>query len=318
MSFLTVCLSPAFQKTLRFASVIPGTVNRTAVHRLDTAGKGINVTRVLNQMGKKAVHLTQLGGPMRPLFLSLCAEDSLSLEWVESYSPVRFCYTLIDGPRSSVTELVEEACPVEAGTEQRLLEKFDSLSPGHNCLIISGSRTAGFSGDLIPLMVQKGKKNGLAVILDIKGLDLINSLPYGPDIIKPNLFEFALTFAPQLIKNNDLLNDENAVRERIQSEAAALCEKYNCRIILTRGSEKIWAAEPGRFFEAAFNPVTPVNVTGSGDAFTAGLAAALDDGADFAAAIAEGIRYGALNALCFRPGVIRETPLCGEESPGGK
>ena len=306
------------QKTLRFDSVIPGTVNRTAVHRLDTAGKGINVTRVLNQLGKKAVHLTQLGGPMRPLFLSLCAEDSLELEWVESYSPVRFCYTLIDGSSSGVTELVEESCPVESGTEKRLLERFDSRAPGHNCLIISGSRAAGFSDTLIPLMVQKGKQNGLTVILDIKGLDLINSLPYGPDIIKPNLFEFALTFAPELIKHNDLTSDESAVKDRIQREALTLCEKYHCRIILTRGSEKIWAAEPGRFFETAFSPVKPVNVTGSGDAFTAGLAAALDGGADFAAAIACGIRCGALNALCLRPGVIRETPPYGGESADGK
>jgi len=47
------------------------------------------------------------------------------------------------------------------------------------------------------------------------------------------------------------------------------------------------------------------NTTGCGDAFTAGLAAALESGADFDTAVSEGIRCGALNAALVKPGVIR-------------
>ena len=93
---LTVCLNPTLQKTLCFPSVTQGEVNRTDNHRLDASGKGINVSRVLTQLGKTAVHLTQLGGELRPLFLSLCKKDKLlgslgTVEWVESKSPIRFC-----------------------------------------------------------------------------------------------------------------------------------------------------------------------------------------------------------------------------------
>ena len=103
MSFLTVCLNPTLQKTLRFTSVVRGTVNRTGEHCLHASGKGINVTRVLTQLGKNAVHLTQLGGVMRPLFLSLCEQDGLSVEWVESKSPIRFCYTILTEDDGTVT-----------------------------------------------------------------------------------------------------------------------------------------------------------------------------------------------------------------------
>ncbi|MCL2271118.1 MAG: PfkB family carbohydrate kinase, partial [Treponema sp.] len=131
MSFLTVCLNPTLQKTLLFPSVVPGTVNRTGSHRLDVSGKGINVSRVLTQLGEKVTHLTQLGGVMRPLFLSLCKDDSLNAEWVESDSQIRFCYTLITEADGHVTELVEESEPVGAETGSRLLEKFDALLPGY-------------------------------------------------------------------------------------------------------------------------------------------------------------------------------------------
>jgi 1-phosphofructokinase/tagatose 6-phosphate kinase len=308
MSYLTVCMNPALQKTLRFSSIISDTVNRTAIHRLDVSGKGINVTRVLNQLGKKAVHLTQLGGVMRSLFLSLCEADSLSVEWVESGSPIRFCYTLVGDNDSSVTELVEESEPVEAGTGDRLLEKFEKLLEGRKCLIVSGTKAAGFSDSLVPLMTRKAKERGLTVILDVRGKDLTESLRYGPDIIKPNLREFVSTFAPDLIQDGDLSGDEPGVKARIGAAALDICKKYNCRVILTRGSQKIWAFENENFFEICFEAIRPVNTTGSGDAFTAGLAAALEDGAGFADAIAEGARCGALNARCLKPGVIRQEP----------
>jgi len=313
MSFLTVCLNPTLQKTLNYSSIIPGTVNRTGVHRLDASGKGINVTRVLTQLGKKAVHLTQLGGELRSLFLSLCEKDGLSVEWAESESQIRFCYTILTGSDgsaansgfdNSVTELVEESEAVAAGTEQRLLEKFDTLlnSGNFTCLIVSGTKAAGFSDNVIPPMVRRAKEKGLKIILDIKGNDLTESLQYSPDIIKPNLFEFAGTFIPELIKNNNYESESGMAQ--IKSTTLELCKKYGCRIILTNGSGKIIAADGGTFFELKINSVKAVNTIGCGDAFTAGLASAIEDGAGFREAIDEGCRCGALNAALVKPGAI--------------
>ena len=308
MSFLSVCLNPTLQKTLCFPLILPGTVNRTEGHRLDASGKGINVTRVLTQLGKKAVHLTQLGGSLQPLFLSLCEQDGLSVEWVESESQIRFCYTLITANDGNVTELVEESEPVAAETGQRLSEKFDSLladtSLDLKCLVISGKKAAGFSDMVFPNMVKKAKEKGLKLVLDIRGKDLIESLKYEPDVIKPNLFEFASTFAPELIKDNDLtVND--ATKKQIKSAVMEIAQKYRCRIILTNGSRSIFAADCAQIFEVEVQPVKAVNSIGCGDAFTAGLAAALADCADFNAAINEGLRCGALNAGLIRPGVIQ-------------
>jgi len=308
MSFLTVCLNPTLQKTLRFSSIYPGTVNRTGVHRLDASGKGINVTRVLTQLGKRAIHLTQLGGGLRPLFLSLCEQDGLSVQWVESESQIRFCYTLLTDTDGAVTELIEESEPVRAGTEERLLEKLDDIlarTADLHWVIISGTKAAGFSDTVIPAMTRKAKEKGLKVILDIKGKDLIESLKYQPDIVKPNLFEFAADFAPELIKNNELITTDDTAKERIKSAVLDMARKNNCRVILTNGSRKIIAADTDKFFEIEVQPVKAVNSTGCGDTFTAGLAAALENGAGFREAINEGCKCGALNAALVRPGVIR-------------
>jgi len=313
--FLTICLNPTIQKTLCYNSIVPGAVNRTANHRLDVSGKGINVTRVLNQLGKDAVHLTHLGGEMRPLFLSLCEKDGLSVKWAESNSQIRFCYTFITS--GDVTEFVEESEPVAAGTEKLLLEKFNALLDTHSMpsiphtLIISGTKAAGYSDTVIPLMVKIAKEKGLYVVLDIRGNDLIQCLKYEPDIVKPNLYEFASTFTPQLVKNNELSFNDTGAIEQIKSVMMDIVKKYRCRIVLTNGSREIYAAQEDNFFCVKFNPVKAVNTTGCGDAFTAGLAASLlpcnnrETEMDFMASINEGTRCGALNASLAKPGVIR-------------
>jgi len=107
---------------------------------------------------------------------------------------------------------------------------------------------------------------------------------------------------PELIKENKYETESAAAR--IKSATLELCKEYGCRIILTNGSREIIAADGETFFEFKINPVKAVNTIGCGDAFTAGLASAIEDGAGFREAIDEGCRCGALNAALIKPGVI--------------
>jgi 1-phosphofructokinase/tagatose 6-phosphate kinase len=299
-------MNPTLQKTLVFPSLIPDRVNRTGEHRLDASGKGINVSRVLTQLGENCIHLTQLGGIFRDLFLELCGQDNLKVEWVESSSPIRFCYTLIDKGEGTVTELVEEAGKVGEGTEERLLGAYSRLLPEASSVILSGTMAAGFSETLAGEMVRLARSRSITVILDMRGRDLLQSLPWGPDIIKPNLYEFASTFAPDLVDRNEIAGGKEKVKERIRKVWGELCAKHRSRLVLTRGPETVWYSENGELEEYTFEAdAKPLNTIGSGDAFTAGLAAALGRGASLRDAVAEGCRCGKLNAALLRPGVIK-------------
>ncbi|MCL2878657.1 MAG: PfkB family carbohydrate kinase [Treponema sp.] len=299
---ITVCLNPTLQKTLVFPHLVPDAVNRSAEYRFDVSGKGINVSRVLTQLGKKNIHITQLGGRFRPVFLELCAADNLNVRWVESGSDIRFCYTVIDREKNQTTELVEEGNAVQQGAESKLLDTFYKLLPEYSSLIISGTKAPGFSANIFSEMVQKAKAQGLFVILDIRGRDLLDCLPYKPDLIKPNLDEFIATFPASAGKSR--INPEN------REEIAALCRQihaqYGCRIVLTRGSRSIWYFEGKNLEEYPIEAAAAVNPIGSGDAFTAGLAGAFMDGASFQEALAEAARCGRLNAMFLKPGTISE------------
>jgi 1-phosphofructokinase/tagatose 6-phosphate kinase len=239
---------------------------------------------------------------MRPLFLEMSLKEELSVQWVESGSPIRFCYTLINDRDNSVTELIENAGTVEQGTEGRLREAYEKALADGGTVVIAGTKAPGFSDELVPFMVRRAKERGCQVVLDLWGKDLLNSLPYKPDVIKPNLQEFAATFAPELIQDGDL-PDDGATKEAVAKICAELYAKYHCDIVLTRGMKSVWLVSGGVFDEYPVAPAAKVvNTTGSGDAFTAGLASALNAG--LRAAVAEGARCGALNAGFLQVGTI--------------
>ena len=329
LPILCVCLNPVVQKTLVFDRLVKGEVNRAREHRVDASGKGVNVTRVLVESGRRAIHLTQAGGPTREWFLALAAADGLDIRWVESESEIRFCHTVADLSEGSATELVEEARPVGAGTGDRILATFRELIEGcralEGCkaLVISGTKAAGFDPDIFPTMTRYAKEAGLFVVLDIKGNDLINSLEFRPDVIKPNLQELLATWpleqgedgagrasaAGVASEAGVAAHGEAALRAHVARIAADLEERYGSRLVVTRGSRPTWFRDGGELREGPVHPIRPLNPTGSGDAFTAGLAAVLSGGGTMAEAVAEGSRLGALNALCLKPGSIRGARL---------
>lgn len=312
--FLTVCLAPTLQRTLRFPRFLKGEVNRSEEYRIDASGKGVNVTRVLLQLGQEATHLTHLGGRERERFLSLASQDDIPIRWVDSASEIRSCYTVIDDAESLTTELVEEALPVAAETEEALRELYLSLLGDHHTVIISGAKSRGYSDEIFPWMVGEAKGAGAAVIADYRGADLRASLAAKPDLIKPNFDEFVSTFlsgvrsspfgpdrATAGVQERSDGELEEAVRERMRRIAGE-----GIAVVLTRGSAPtLYALPGGQEGERAPIGVDPLNTIGCGDAFTAGFAAQWRESGEFDAALEQGHVCASINATLLRPGVIR-------------
>ncbi|MDP3177909.1 MAG: PfkB family carbohydrate kinase [Spirochaetaceae bacterium] len=302
--YLAVCLNPVIQKTLVFDSLAMGEVNRTSEHRVDAAGKGVCCARVLGQLGKRAVHLTQLGGPSRDWFLALCAADGVRVSWVESGSEIRFCTTLIDRADGSATELVEEARPVAPSAGGLALAAFERLLPEVGTVLLSGTKAAGFPASIMPDMARLAAAAGKRLFLDVKGADLVGCLPFRPVVAKPNLEELLQTYAPASVAAAREGRDEGAMRDLVARVGREYRDRHGTALVVTRGKRPIlfWDGEALR--ECPVQPVVAINPIGSGDSFNVGIATALEAGATLAQAVAEGARLGALNAQRLKPGSI--------------
>ena len=305
-SVLAVCLSPTFQNTLVFDSFNEDEVNRASMPmHIDASGKGLNVIRVLGQLETPSVCLTQLGGPRVEEYLSLCKKQDMHVHPVLCDASIRTCTTVINKAAGTSTELVENAHEVGPETDKAMRKAFSELVKNHDALIISGTKAPGFAADLFPWMVEEARKNGLLVIIDIKGSELKACLEKRPDIIKPNLSEFAATFFEEGGLNVLENEDNESLKKPVEERAKAIYEKYGTRTILTRGRFDTWAFDGKSLIIVPAPKVTApiVNTIGCGDTMTAGLAHALMEGRSFSDAIAFGMQCATSRATHLNHGI---------------
>ncbi len=88
--------------------------------------------------------------------------------------------------------------------------------------------------------------------------------------------------------------------------ALRLAERHRLTAVVTLGSEGALAASPQQRWRIGALPVAAVDSTGAGDAFTGTLAAGLDNGMAFAAALRCASVAGAL--ACLTPGAMPALP----------
>lgn len=311
---LAVCLNPTMQKTLVFDAFLPGEVNRVAEQRVDASGKGVNVARVATELGGRALHLTHLGGRYAEQFRALCSADGLELAVVPSPSEIRWCTTIVDRQEHTTTEIVEPTEPVPEETEDLLYREYERVLRDAAIAVFSGTAAPGYREDLFPRMVRAARELGIPVIADYRGAPLRATLdaPEGmrPTVVKPNLKEFAETF---LFGGGAVEGGAVVSEHSTNAQLLARVEKQMHRIaaggthvILTRGSLPALLVSPGgTVVTAPATALEAVNTIGCGDAFTAGLAVALLDGASLDEAVHQGHTAAAMNAVNLKPGSIR-------------
>ncbi len=297
--FLSVCLNPTFQRTISLVRLDKGEVNRSLEARLDASGKGVNVSRVLQQLGASVKHLTHLG-PGNKEFLKLCRIDNLNIVNIDSNSPIRTCITLLDNREDSTTEVIEPTDPVDEKTTEAIRLAFTRELDGTDWVILSGSKAPGYPDNLFADFCREAQDAGVSVLADYRGEELLVSLPFQPALVKINLVEFCTTFIPNL-----------QVSEADDSKGLPVVEKKlkelsidGGDIVLTRGGRDIYLARNGKIETVTPPKVTPVNTIGSGDSFAAGMVFALTDGATLKDAVIEGARCGAANAVRLKPGSL--------------
>ncbi len=299
---LTICLSPTFQNTLVFDDFKEDEVNR-AKGQLDinASGKGINVLRVIKDLGRGGKCIAQLGGPRVDEFLSICKAQNLEIEPVVCTSPIRTCTTIINSTNSTSTELVENAHAVDEKTDRAIRELFLREIPNFDALAISGTKAPGFSEDIYPWMVRTAKEHGKLVVLDIKGKELVSCLEFGPDYIKPNLSEFSSTFFDRAVLENE---DSENLKGLVEDKAAEIYRTYGSRTILSRGRFDTWAFDGESLIAIPAMEAKVVNTIGCGDTMTAGMVHYLLEGRSFKEAIDFGMQCATRRATHLQHGLL--------------
>jgi len=299
VSILAVGLTPTVQRTLRFARLELGAVNRAREVLVTASGKAVNVARVARLLGGESRLIQFLGGDTGRFLAGALEEQGIAHEpvWVEDDAPTRTCTTLLpeNGP---ATELVEEARPVSANDVAALEAAVLEHLPSASALCLSGSFPPGVPDDFYARLVRAAHEENVPALVDAQRLPLRAALAARPFLVKPNLEEAAATL--------DLPLSGDGERDALHAIDALLAAGAAWALVsMGKTGALLGGAESGERWRIEPPHVEAVNPIGSGDSLLAGLAVARERRASVPDAAAFGTACAAANCLTETSGVVR-------------
>ncbi len=286
-------LNPSVDISYKLDQFNLDTVNRVSDVSKTAGGKGLNVTRVLYQLGEEVAATGFLGGELGDFIRTEVNAIHVVDHFVESADNTRNCIAVIHEGKQ--TEILEGGPVITDQEAAAFLAQFEVSLEAVDFVTISGSLpkglSAGFYSELLEIAAGKDKP----VLLDTSGESLKFSLTgeHKPFLIKPNQEELEGLFDTE-IKN---------VEQIIKALHDPLFDGV-CWVVVTLGADGALVKHDNKIYRATIPMIEVVNPVGSGDSVVAGFAAGLSRNLDNERLIKFGLTMGILNALEEKTGSV--------------
>jgi tagatose 6-phosphate kinase len=284
---LVVGLSPAWQRTLWFDAIHSGGVNRARRVVESASGKGVNVARVIGQLGGDARLLTVAGGQRGALLSHGLEEQGIPACVVKVRSETRVCQTMIAA--GQVTELVEECGGISRRELASVRKACRQWIRRAGLVVLTGSLPAGCGVGFYASLAREANRAGKVVLLDAQGEVLMKAACESPAVVKVNRSE--LLAATGMTTWHEAMNRLETVGVRAT--------------VMTDGAERVVARESKQVWQFRPPKIRAVNPIGSGDAMLAGMAVRLTQGWTMVEAVRFGVACGTANALTETSGWVK-------------
>lgn len=251
-------LNPCVDKTMFFEKPIEFGVNLTDRTFVQAGGKGTNVIRVLNGLGRKAKLFTVIAGDTGQQLLNLLQKEEIETIYTEVSGLSRMYITVLDKEYNQIA-LKENGPSLTVCEVDLIKEKFLRFLENISFLCISDSFVCNTLVPFYAWAVSRAKERGIPVMADLDGEALKLALEQGPDIIKPNIDEYA----EYLCRSAEHID--------IESEIRALRDKGIGNPVISLGEMGAVTLCGEDVFVFVSDSVKCVNPVGCGDSFIAGL-----------------------------------------------
>lgn len=299
----TLTLNPSVDQHLVVRRLAKDDALRAVSVEWAAGGKGVNVTRVVHELGGKGCAFGLMGGfPGRML-----------MSWLDA-AGIRHRFTRINGDtriNTTVTDLsdrtqthIRAPGPRVTREEMKRLERaVTGCSPRPAYWVLGGSLPPGAPDDLYLRLINRLEALGAHCVLDTDYAALARGLNATPFLIKPNEHEFRrLTGVPA---GSD---------RRIAAAARKVVARGVGVVLVTLGPRGAVAVTRDDAFRVSTPKVRVKSKVGAGDSTIAGTLVALERGASLREAVRCGIAAGTAavltegTRLCERRQVERLLP----------
>jgi 6-phosphofructokinase 2 len=292
----TVTLNPSLDRTVTVEELVMDEANRWTSLRRDPGGKGINVSRVIHELGGETVAYGFIGGIDGETLKHLLQQQAVPFDFTPIKGEIRSNFIIADLATYHQTRIDAPGPHIMRHELQKLVQKVKHISPKPDFLVFAGSVPPAVPADIYRQLIEAAKNNGIKTVLDSDNKWLKEGIKAKPNVIKPNVHE-----AEELLGKH--LRSEAAIVKALK----LLVDRGIEVAVISRGKDGLIAAN-GEMVLKAIPPQVEVRSTvGAGDSTIAGLVLKLNEGL----AIDEACRWAvaAGTAATLTPG----TELCRRE-----
>ena len=295
---LTITLNPSVDISYKLDQFSIDTVNRVENVSKTAGGKGLNVARVLCQLGEEVAASGFLGGSLGGFISSQIETLGIQDYFVRIAGETRNCISVIHEGKQ--TEVLESGPTITENETILFLDKFTEYVQQVEIVTISGSLPKGLSTNFYVKLLEIARNFDTQVLLDSNGALLTSILESEnkPYLIKPNEEEFA-----DFLGQNSM--NETQIIEALESPLFVDVPW----VVVTLGADGAIVKHGKALYRAKAPKIEAINPVGSGDSVVAGFAAGISRGLADAELIKFGLAMGVLNALEEKTGHINVTKV---------
>ena len=276
---LCVSLSPCLEINFEVDSLSVGKMHKVINRRTFFTGKAMNVATGLARLGAAAVVSGFMYEENGRLFEQEMHKEGVTYKFVWNKGRVKEVYNFID-TRSMLTEVVDEATPIEEDNAQKLLEMIADLSKNCEAVVFTGDISEGLPEDYMHSLLSVIPSNVLKIV-DTNGYRLANLLDCGLDLVKPNLDELSRATG---IKITD--------RDSMEKACENLLSRGVKRVLLSLGKDGAVICDENKKLYCMSLNVAMNSTAGAGDAMVAAATKALAEGAGLEDILKRGVAAG--------------------------
>lgn len=278
----TITFNPAIDYIVEVDNFKMGDVNRVKRDNKYPGGKGINVSRVLNNMGIKSKALGFIGGFTGEYIKNFLQDEGVDTEFVTVEGDTRINVKL---KSNEETEINGAGPNISDDDLNKIFEKIDALS-SDDFLVLAGNVQKTLPRDMYSKIQARCLSNKVKVVVDTTGEALMATLKYKPFLIKPNTFELGEIFNVQL-----------EAKDKIIKYAQKLIEMGVQNVIISMAGEgAILLCDEGVYHAQPPKGIVK-NSVGAGDSLIGGFLASYSQGSNIIEAFKWGVASGSATAF---------------------
>ena len=258
----TVTLNPSLDEWMRLPSLRVGQLNRATGFARYPGGKGINVSRVVHELGGRTIAFALAGGEDGMILRHLMNQLAIPHDFVTVSGSMRNNYKIRTGAPRALTEINTAGPPVSSSALHALERRLFGRTHRFRSVVFSGSLPPKVPSTTYQRWIRLMRRRGIPTVLDTSGTALRAGLAARPWLVKPNRQEAEELLARRLSGLSALVR---AARQlcRHGSEVVILSLGRDGAVMAAGDDSAVWLGRPPS--------IAVDSAVGSGDSLIGGF-----------------------------------------------